>query len=160
VLRHLWYQSLTLFVYFMQREQEEKENTLIHISLVSEEGRVLRLCGDCCRCATVKRQSGGLVGDAGSTQGCRVTTTGFPGGQTKGRKLATEGHRCDGKKNHQQLRKVEVDKELTEIRERMEILALQMQHNARSRWVYEWPMKRTKEKWPVRELVAKDSGGC
>jgi hypothetical protein len=36
----------------------------------------------------------------------------------------------------------------------MEILALQMQQNARSRWVYEWPMK-TKEKWPVRELVAK-----
>jgi hypothetical protein len=36
----------------------------------------------------------------------------------------------------------------------MEKLALRMQQNAKSRWVYEWPMK-TKEKWPVKELMAR-----
>jgi hypothetical protein len=36
----------------------------------------------------------------------------------------------------------------------MDELALQMQQNAKSRWVYEWPMKM-KVKWPVKELVAK-----
>jgi hypothetical protein len=36
----------------------------------------------------------------------------------------------------------------------MEILSLQMQQDAISHWVYEWPMKR-KVKWPVMELVAK-----
>jgi hypothetical protein len=36
----------------------------------------------------------------------------------------------------------------------MEILALQMHQNAKSRWVYEWPMK-TKIKWLVRGLVAR-----
>jgi hypothetical protein len=81
--------------------------------------------------------------------------------------MATEGHKCggnkihqqqentcDGKKNCHQPSKDEVDKELTEIRARMEILALHMQKNAESRWVYEWPMK-TKVKWPVKELLAK-----
>jgi hypothetical protein len=47
-----------------------------------------------------------------------------------------------------------MDKELAEIRARMEELAPQMQQDARSRWVYEWPI-RTKVKWPVKELVAK-----
>jgi hypothetical protein len=31
---------------------------------------------------------------------CRVTTTSFLGGQIKNRNMATEGHACDGKKNH------------------------------------------------------------
>jgi hypothetical protein len=47
-----------------------------------------------------------------------------------------------------------MDKDLTKIRARMEELALQMRQDARSRWVYEWPMK-TKVKWPVREMLAK-----
>jgi hypothetical protein len=47
-----------------------------------------------------------------------------------------------------------MDKELTEIRARMEELAFQMQQDAKSRWVYEWPMK-TKVKWPVKELLAR-----
>jgi hypothetical protein len=94
------------------------------------------------------------VGDAGSTLSCRVTATGFPGGQTEGSKMATEGHGCAGKKNHQQMSKAVIDEELTEIRAKMEELALQMQQDAKSRWVYEWPMK-TKVKWPVRELLAK-----
>jgi deoxycytidylate deaminase len=106
------------------------------------------------RYATVKKTVRRTVGDAGSTQGCRVTATGFPGGQTEGRKMATEGHRRDGKKIHQQPSKDEMDKELAEIRARMEELALQMQQDARSHWVYEWPMKM-KVKWPVRELLAR-----
>jgi hypothetical protein len=61
-----------------------------------------------------------------------VTATGFPGGQTEGRKMATEGHACDGKKIHQQPEQAEMDKELAEIRARMEELALQMQQDARS----------------------------
>jgi hypothetical protein len=35
-----------------------------------------------------------------------------------------------------------MDKELAKIRARMEELALQMQQDARSHWVYEWPMRR------------------
>jgi hypothetical protein len=41
--------------------------------------------------------------------------------------MAIEGHGPGGKKNHQQMSKAEIDKELIEIRERMEELALQMQ---------------------------------
>jgi hypothetical protein len=36
----------------------------------------------------------------------------------------------------------------------MDELALWVQQDTRSRWVYEWPM-RMKEKWPVRALMAK-----
>ena len=79
------------------------------------------------RYATVKKIVRRTVGDAGSTQSCRVTVAGFPGEQTKGRKMATEGHRHDGKKIHQQSSKAEMDKELIEIRMRMDELALQMQ---------------------------------
>jgi hypothetical protein len=69
--------------------------------------------------------------------------------------MATEGHGRGGKKNHQQQpSKVEMDRELAEIRVRMDELALWVQQDTRSRWVYEWPM-RMKEKWPVRALMAK-----
>jgi hypothetical protein len=68
--------------------------------------------------------------------------------------MTTEGHARDGKKIHQQLENTARDKELVEIRARMDELALRMQQNAKSRWVYEWPMK-TKIKWPVRALMAK-----
>jgi hypothetical protein len=47
--------------------------------------------------------------------------------EDRNRKMATEGHGRGGKKNHQQQRKDEMDKELTEIRARMEELALRMQ---------------------------------
>jgi hypothetical protein len=47
-----------------------------------------------------------------------------------------------------------MDKELTEIRARMEELAFRMQQDEKSRWVYEWPMK-TKVKWLVKELLAR-----
>jgi hypothetical protein len=50
--------------------------------------------------------------------------------------------------------KEEIDKELAEIRVRMEELALQMHHDANTHWVYEWPIKKTM-KWPVEELLAR-----
>jgi hypothetical protein len=106
------------------------------------------------RYATVKKTVGRTIGDARSTQGCRVIAAGFPGGQTEGRKMATKGHRRDGKKIHQQPSKDEMDKEITEIRSRKEDFALQMQRDARSHWVYEWPM-RMKVKWLVREMLAR-----
>jgi hypothetical protein len=71
----VWYQSHFLSVYFRQREAEEKKITLIHIkwyqSLIlylyiaekreaKKKDRVLKLCGDCCRCTTTNRQSGRL----------------------------------------------------------------------------------------------------
>jgi hypothetical protein len=72
----------------------------------------------------------------------------------RNRKMATEGHGCGGKKNHQQQRKDEMDKELTEVRARMEELALRVQQNAKTHWVYEWPLRR-KAKWPVKKLLAR-----
>jgi hypothetical protein len=90
-----------------------------------------------CRYAIFKKIIRRTIGEDGSSQGCRVTITDFPGGQIKGRKMATEGHRRDGKKIHLQPRKTEVDKELDMIREWMEELALQMKQDARSHWVYE-----------------------
>jgi hypothetical protein len=47
-----------------------------------------------------------------------------------------------------------MDKELTEIRARMEELALRVQQNAKTHWVYEWPLRR-KAKWPVKKLLAR-----
>jgi hypothetical protein len=34
-------------------------------------------------------------------------------------------------------------------------LELRMQQNTKPRWVYEWPMRKAKEKWPVKELMAR-----
>jgi hypothetical protein len=82
-----------------------------------------------------------------------VTAAGFPGGKIDN-KMAIEGHRYAGRKNPELMSKVEIDEELADIRARDGKLALRMQQNAKSRWVYEWPMK-TKEKWPVKELMAR-----
>jgi hypothetical protein len=41
--------------------------------------------------------------------------------------MATRGHRHGQDKDHQQMKKEQVDKELREIREKMENLALKMQ---------------------------------
>jgi hypothetical protein len=68
--------------------------------------------------------------------------------------MATEGHARGGKKKHQQQENATRDKKLAKIRAMMDELALQVQHDTKSQWVYEWPMKR-KVKWPVRELVAR-----
>jgi hypothetical protein len=69
-------------------------------------------------------------------------------------KMATEGQGCGHREDHKQQRKDEMDKELAEIRARMEELALRMHQDAKPHWVYEWPMK-TKVKWPVKEFLAK-----
>jgi hypothetical protein len=47
-----------------------------------------------------------------------------------------------------------MDEDLTEIRERMEELALRVQQNAKRHWVYEWPLRR-KAKWPIKKLLAR-----
>jgi hypothetical protein len=47
-----------------------------------------------------------------------------------------------------------MDEEITEIRKRMEDLALRMQQDAKLHWVYEWPIKR-RVKWPVHYLLAR-----
>jgi hypothetical protein len=41
------------------------------------------------------------------------------------------------------------------MRARMDELAFEMQQNAKPRWVYEWPMRKSKVKWPVKELMVK-----
>jgi hypothetical protein len=45
-----------------------------------------------------------------------------------------------------------MDKELSEIRAKMERLAFKMQQEAKVHWRYEWPLKRT-TKWHVRKVV-------
>jgi len=47
-----------------------------------------------------------------------------------------------------------MDLELAEIRARMEDLALWVQQNEKTHWVYEWPL-RSKAKWPVKKLLAR-----
>jgi hypothetical protein len=68
--------------------------------------------------------------------------------------MATEGRRCAGRKDLELMSEAEWDEELAEMNARMDELALEMQQNAKSRWVHEWPV-RTKAKWPVKELMAK-----
>jgi hypothetical protein len=36
---------------------------------------------------------------------------------------------------------------------RMDELASEIQQKAKPRWVYEWPMRKAKEKWPVKQLM-------
>jgi hypothetical protein len=68
--------------------------------------------------------------------------------------MATEGHKHGRREDCPQKRKVEIDKELSEIRAEMEKLALKMQHEAKVRWRYEWPLKR-KSRWHVQKLLAR-----
>jgi hypothetical protein len=82
--------------------------------------------------------------------------------------MAIEGRRYAGRKNQELVSKEDIDEELADIRAEIEKLALWMQQNARmdelaleiqkkakSRWVYEWPMRKLKVKWPVKELMAR-----
>jgi hypothetical protein len=66
--------------------------------------------------------------------------------------MATEGRRYAGRKSKAE-KLAEIDKELADIRVDIENLALWMQQKAKPRWVYEWPMRKTKEKWPVKQLM-------
>jgi hypothetical protein len=68
--------------------------------------------------------------------------------------MTTEGHRHAGRKSKVE-KLAEMDKELAEIRADIEDLELRMQQKAKPRWVYEWPMKKPKVKWLVKELMAR-----
>jgi hypothetical protein len=50
--------------------------------------------------------------------------------------------------------KEDIDRELIEMRERMEQLTLKMKQEAKVHWRYEWPLNR-KAKWHVQNLLAK-----
>ena len=69
--------------------------------------------------------------------------------------MATEGRRYAGRKNSELWSQEDIDEELADIKKEMENLELRMQQNTKSRWVYEWPMRKEKEKWPVKELMAR-----
>jgi hypothetical protein len=56
--------------------------------------------------------------------------------------MVVEGHKRGRREDFPQKRKVEMDKELSEIRAEMEKLALKMQQEEKVRWRYEWPLKR------------------
>jgi methyl coenzyme M reductase subunit D len=77
----------------------------------------------------------------------------YPGGIKK-ENMATEGHERGQRGDHQKKSKVEIDEELVEIRARMEQLTLKIQHETKTRWTYEWPLKR-KEKWLCQKLLAR-----
>jgi hypothetical protein len=72
----------------------------------------------------------------------------------KREKMAIEGHEHGRRGDSQKKSKAEIDEELAEIRERMEQLTLKIQQETKTRWTYEWPLKR-KEKWLVRRLLAR-----
>ena len=55
--------------------------------------------------------------------------------------MATKGHWCGQDTDHQQKNKVDIEKELREIREKMEKLALKMKQDEKVQWRYEWPLK-------------------
>ena len=68
--------------------------------------------------------------------------------------MATKGHGCGHREDRKKKKNLEMDKELAEVRERMEELALRVQQNAKTHWVYEWPLRR-KAKWSIKKLLAK-----
>ena len=69
--------------------------------------------------------------------------------------MATEGRRFVGRKNSELWSQKDIDEELADIKKEMEKLALRMQQKTKPRWVYEWPMKKPKVKWSVKELMAR-----
>jgi hypothetical protein len=73
----------------------------------------------------------------------------------KNNSMATESHKSVERKKPELMSATEIDKELADIKRDMEELELRMRKRKKSRWVYEWPMKAPKVKWPVRELMVK-----
>jgi len=67
--------------------------------------------------------------------------------------MATEGHRFAGRKGLDLMSDAEWDEELAEMNARLNEIAIEMWHDRRVRWMYEWPMKKAKAKWPVKELM-------
>jgi hypothetical protein len=75
--------------------------------------------------------------------------------------MVTEDRRHAGRKKSKVEKLAEWDEEETrklyELKADIEKLELRMRQEkkAKLRWVYEWPMKTPKVKWPVRELMVK-----
>jgi hypothetical protein len=69
--------------------------------------------------------------------------------------MSTEGHKRGQRGGYLQRGKAEMDKELSEIRAKMERLAFKMRQEAKVRWRYEWPLRRT-TKWTIRKLLAQN----
>ena len=57
--------------------------------------------------------------------------------------MATVSHKHGRGEVHSQKRKAGMDKDLSEIRVNMEEIALNMEHESKVHWRYEWPLKRT-----------------
>jgi hypothetical protein len=71
--------------------------------------------------------------------------------------MATEGHRKKSKAEKLVEWDEEETRKLYELKADIEKLELRMRQEKETklRWVYEWPMKKPKVKWPVRELMVK-----
>jgi hypothetical protein len=67
--------------------------------------------------------------------------------------MASKCYTSAGRKDPKLMSEAEWDEELAKINARMDELALEMQQNTRSIWVYEWPMGKLKVKWPVKQLM-------
>jgi N12 class adenine-specific DNA methylase len=73
--------------------------------------------------------------------------------------MVTEDHRHAGRKKSkaEKLAKMdkEMDKELYELKTDIEKVELRMRQDRRSRRMREFPMKKEKEIWPVKELMVR-----
>jgi hypothetical protein len=88
-----------------------------------------------------------------STQDFRSDSSRFARMADKNNSMATEGHKHAEKKSAKLMSAAEMDKELTDIKREMEELEMKMRQNKKPRWMHEFPMKKAKVKWPVRELM-------
>jgi hypothetical protein len=66
-----------------------------------------------------------------------VTVADLPRGQIEDKKMATKGHGHGHREDRKQKKNLEMDLELIEIRARMEDLALWIQQDVKTHWVYE-----------------------
>jgi hypothetical protein len=73
--------------------------------------------------------------------------------------MATEGRRFARRKDLELMSDAEWDEELVEMNARLDEIAIEMRQDKRSRWVCEWPMRKAKAKWPVKELMARRQRG-
>jgi hypothetical protein len=137
-----WYQSGILFVYCRQRRQKED-----------------RVVGGLCKDLFAGRQQ-----SIDSQQDCKMKLETLKMQSDSSRsareadkhsKMATEGHKHAERKSPELMSAAEMDKELADIKREMEELEMKMRQGKKLRWVYEWPMKTPKVKWPVRELMVK-----
>jgi hypothetical protein len=73
--------------------------------------------------------------------------------ENRDNKMATKGYKNAERKDLELTSEAEWDEELADMNARIDELAMEMQQNARPRWVYEWPMGQPKVKWPVKQLM-------